>query len=114
MNKMASRYGLECPIARCLDIVGERWTMLIVRDLLRQGPRRFHDLGRSLCGISPNTLSLRLKRLEANGIIERCLYMQHPIRAEYVLTAKGHRLEPILRALSDWGCKHTPSVCKDR
>src|SRR5215468_8118630 len=57
-------YDMHCPIARTLDIVGERWTILILRDLVTGGPRRFQDFERSLSGISPNTLSARLKRLE--------------------------------------------------
>src|SRR5260221_10043492 len=81
-------YGQDCPVARTLDIVGERWTLLILRDLLRQGPRKFQDFEVSLAGIGPNTLSARLKRLEQAEIVERRLYAQHPPRAEYFLTAK--------------------------
>jgi DNA-binding HxlR family transcriptional regulator len=98
---------LHCPVARTLDIVGERWTMLVLRDLLRQGPRKFQDFERSLNGISPNTLSARLKRLEEAGIVERRFYEQHPPRAEYVLTEKGRQLGPVLKALYDWGTRHT-------
>lgn len=100
-------YDMRCPIARTLDIVGERWTMLVLRDLVVDGPRRFQDLERSLIGISPNTLSARLKRLEDAGIVERRFYEQHPPRAEYLLTAKGEELRPVLRALLDWGRRHT-------
>ena len=64
-------YGQDCPVARTLDIVGERWTFLILRDLLRQGPRKFQEFETSLAGIGPNTLSARLKRLEEADIIER-------------------------------------------
>ena len=100
-------YDMRCPIARTLDIVGERWTILILRDLVTGGPRKFQDFERSLAGISPNTLSARLKRLEEAGIIERRFYAQHPPRAEYVLTEKGNGLRPVLRALRDWGERHT-------
>jgi DNA-binding HxlR family transcriptional regulator len=96
-----------CPIARALDVVGERWTILILRDLVRFGPRKFQEFERSLGGISPNTLSARLKRLEEAGIVERRFYEQHPPRAEYVLTAKGEELRPVLRALLTWGERHT-------
>src|ERR1700740_2181464 len=99
---MAPPYDMRCPIARTLDIVGDSWTILILRDLVVQGPRRFQDFERSLSGISPNTLSTRLKRLEDHGIVERRFYEQHPPRAEYVLTAKGSELRPVLRALLDW------------
>jgi DNA-binding HxlR family transcriptional regulator len=97
----------QCPIARTLDVVGDRWTILILRDLVVDGPRKFQDFERSLRGISPNTLSTRLKRLEEAGIIERRFYEQHPPRAEYLLTDKGSEFRPVLRALLEWGQRHT-------
>ena len=100
-------YDMRCPIARTLDIVGERWTILILRDLVTGGPRKFQDFERSLAAISPNTLSARLKRLEEAGIVERRFYEQHPPRAEYLLTQKGEELRPILKTLFDWGQRHT-------
>ena len=100
-------YDMRCPIARSLDIVGERWTILILRDLVTGGARKFQDFERSLVGISPNTLSARLKRLEEAGIVERRSYEQHPPRAEYLLTQKGEELRPILRTLFDWGKRYT-------
>jgi len=104
---MPTPYDMHCPVARTLDIIGERWTILILRDLLIGGPRRFQDFENSLAGISPNTLSARLKRLEEHGIVERRFYEQHPPRAEYVLTDKGRQLGPVLKTLLDWGRKHT-------
>jgi DNA-binding HxlR family transcriptional regulator len=104
---MSTRYNRACPVARTLEIIGDRWTMLIVRDLLLKGPRKFVDFELSLAGISPNTLSARLKILEEAGLIERRFYEQRPPRAEYVLTDKGRELRPTLRALRDWGEKHT-------
>jgi len=95
-----------CPVAAALDIIGERWTLLVVRDLLRLGARRFQDLELSLSGVSPNTLSARLKRLEEAGIVERRFYEEHPPRAEYVLTKKGRALGPIVLALKKWGEKY--------
>ena len=68
----------DCPVAAALEIIGERWTLLIIRDLLRRQARRFQDLELSLEGISPNTLSARLKRLEEAGIVERRFYEEHP------------------------------------
>ena len=97
----------QCPIARSLDVIGERWTILILRELVRSGPRKFQDFALSLGSISPNTLSARLKRLEDTGIVERRFYEQHPPRAEYVLTEKGLELRPVLRALFEWGQRHT-------
>ena len=93
----------DCPVAAALEVIGERWTLLIVRDLLRQQARRFQDFETSLQGISPNTLSARLKRLEEAAIVERRFYEEHPPRAEYVLTEKGRALGPIVLALKKWG-----------
>jgi DNA-binding HxlR family transcriptional regulator len=97
-----------CPVARALDIVGERWTLLILRELALHGPRRFQDFQRRLAGISPNTLSARLKTLEDAGVIERRFYDQHPPRAEYLLTPKGEALRPTLGALRQWGEQYAP------
>src|SRR5262245_33353833 len=104
---MSARYDRHCPVARTLAIIGESWTILILRDLLVEGPRKFHDFERSLAGISPNTLSARLKKLEEHGIVARRFYEEHPPRAEYVLTPKGRELGPVLKALLGWGQKHT-------
>ncbi len=97
----------QCPVARALDIIGERWTLLVLRDMFLFGPRRFQDLQDSLSGIAPNTLSARIKILETSGIIERKLYSEHPPRAEYSLTDKGLALGPALKALKLWGDKYT-------
>ena len=104
---MTVDYTQFCPVARTLDIVGDRWTILILRDLILEGPRKFHDLQGAFPRMSPNTLSTRLKRLEEHGIIERRFYEQHPPRAEYVLTGKGRQLGPVLRTLLEWGQKNT-------
>jgi DNA-binding HxlR family transcriptional regulator len=101
---MARSYGQEgCPVARTLDVIGERWTILVLRDLFQKGPRRFQDLQDSLAGVAPNTLSARLKDLEAKGVIERRLYSEHPPRLEYHLTEKGKSLGPVMQALREWG-----------
>ena len=104
---MSSRYDLKCPVAGALDIIGERWTILILRDLFREGPRKFADFEQSLTGISATTLSARLKKLEQHDILARRFYADHPPRAEYLLTDKGRTLGPILKLLLDWGTKHT-------
>ena len=104
---MAKTYEIsECPVARTLDLIGERWTILLLRDLLLQGPRRFQDFQTSLPGIAPNTLSARLKSLEDHGLVRRQLYNDRPPRLEYVLTDKGKSLGPILKVMRDWGTKH--------
>jgi len=107
MKRASSSYNLKCPVARTLDLIGERWTILILRDLLLAGPCKFQDFQQSLSGISPNTLSARLKKLEEHGVIARRFYEEHPPRAEYVLTDKGRALGPVLKALLGWGQKHT-------
>ena len=107
---MASGYNMKCPIARTLDIVGERWTLLILRDLFLQGPRKFQNFEESLPGISATTLSARLKTLEQHNIVERRFYENHPPRAEYVLTAKGRSLGPILKMMQTWGAKHATAL----
>jgi DNA-binding HxlR family transcriptional regulator len=101
---MARSYKQKsCPVARTLDVIGERWTILILRDLLLKGPRRFQDFQESLAGVAPNTLSARLKDLEVNGLIGRRVYSEHPPRLEYHLTEKGKSLGPVLKALREWG-----------
>jgi len=99
-------HELHCPVARTAAIIGSRWTALILRDLLLRKACRYQELLDSLDGIPPNTLSDRLKMLEAEGVIERRIYEQHPPRAEYVLTAKGRELGPIIGAMRNWGHKH--------
>jgi len=94
----------ECPVAAALDVIGERWSLLILRDLFMHPTRRFQDLLDSL-QVAPNTLSARLATLEREGLVERRLYEQRPPRMEYVLTAKGREVEPVLRVLQAWGQK---------
>jgi len=96
----------DCPVARTLDVIGERWTILMLRDLLLKGPRRFQDFQASLTGVAPNTLSARLKAMEADGLIVGKLYSEHPPRLEYHLTEKGKSLGPVLKALREWGQRH--------
>lgn len=104
---MARSYGQkQCPVARTLDMIGERWTILILRDLFLHGARRYQDFQESLSGLAPNTLSARLKSLERHNLIERKLYSEHPPRLEYHLTEKGRSLGPIVKALRDWGRKN--------
>lgn len=104
---MAKSYEIpDCPVARTLDLVGERWTILLLRDLLLQGPRRFQDFQSSLPGVAPNMLSARLKAMEDNGLIRRQLYSERPPRVEYLLTDKGKSMGPIVKAMREWGTKH--------
>jgi DNA-binding HxlR family transcriptional regulator len=103
---MPRKYRLKCPVARTLDIIGDRWTMLILGDLLLYKTRRFQDFETTLPGLTPSVLSARLKDLESNSIIASCKYTDHPPRLEYFLSPKGRELRPILQALKKWGEKH--------
>lgn len=94
----------SCSVARALEVVGERWTMLIVRDAFL-GVRRFEDFQRRL-GIARNILTTRLQRLCEVGVLERREYQNRPLRHEYRLTAAGRDLWPALDALRGWGDRH--------
>ena len=96
--------GQNCSIARALEVIGERWTLLIVRDVFL-GRRRFDQLQESL-GIARNVLTDRLNRLVEEGILERVPYSERPVRYEYRLTSKGLELNVALTALRQWGDKH--------
>jgi DNA-binding HxlR family transcriptional regulator len=102
---MRKRYDQACPVAKTLEVIGDRWTLLVVRDLL-PGRRRFQDLLASLPGIAPNILSDRVKLMEEHGLIARHFYSEHPPRAEYELTDKGKELGVIVGALAAWGSRH--------
>lgn len=101
-------YDLPCPIANALDIIGDRWTLLILRDLFL-GRRRYRDLQDSLAGIPPTLLTERLRLLETEGIIMRQIYSDSPLRADYTLAPKGRELAGVMLALARWGEQHYPS-----
>ncbi|MBS0561306.1 MAG: helix-turn-helix transcriptional regulator [Proteobacteria bacterium] len=96
----------DCSIARTLDIVGDKWTLLIVRDLLWHGKQTFQALQDSAEGVPSNILADRLKRLESWGLIRREPYQQRPVRYAYHLTDQGRSLEPILLQIMAWGRAH--------
>jgi DNA-binding HxlR family transcriptional regulator len=98
-------YGQRCPVAKTLELVGDRWTLLLVRDLL-DGTRRFQDFQTGLPGLAPNILSDRLKLMEEHGLVARRFYSEHPPRAEYELTDKGRELGVVIGALAAWGSRH--------
>jgi DNA-binding HxlR family transcriptional regulator len=97
-------YGDACTIARALDVVGERWALLVVRELLF-GPQRFSDLRRALAGASSNMLTDRLRELEANGVVARRRLPAPAASSVYELTPSGRELEPVLHALGNWGSR---------
>jgi DNA-binding HxlR family transcriptional regulator len=100
-------YNDLCPIARALDVVGERWALLVVRELLF-GPQRFSDLRGALPGVSSNLLTDRLRELEARGVVHRRSLPPPAASSVYELTDRGHRLEPVLDALGEWGAAESP------
>ena len=104
-------YGTQqdCPVARTLDLVGDRWTMLILRDL-SWGRRRYSALLESLKGISTNLLSDRLKKLEEAEVVVAVPYSAHPPRSDYKLTAKGNAFLPVLVALRNYGEEWEPQA----
>ena len=92
----------SCAVAACAEIIGAKWTALLVHDL-SEGPRRFSELEHSCAGISPRTLSERLRALEDEGIVERQSYAESPPRVEYALTPKGEALLPIVEEMRRFG-----------
>jgi DNA-binding HxlR family transcriptional regulator len=94
--------GTDCPVCATADIICGKWTVLVIRDLA-DGRKRFGELERSLAGISPRTLSLRLRALEEQGIVDRRTFPEVPPRVEYTLTPKGHALLPIIEDMRSFG-----------
>lgn len=105
-------YGQLCGIATALDLIGDRWTLLVLRDLLL-GPLRFGDLAEGLPGIGTNTLAARLRHLEASGVVGRRLLPMPDRGTVYELTTYGRELEPILLALGRWGTKSMGRLAPD-
>ncbi len=95
----------RCPVACTLDVLGDKWTLLVVRDLMR-GKQRYAEFEASAEGIPTNILADRLKRLAAAGLIRARRYSQHPPRVAYTLTPKGEDLRPVMRAMAEWGVRH--------
>jgi DNA-binding HxlR family transcriptional regulator len=100
---------IGCPVARTAELIGNKWTPLIIRDLA-DGCKRFSELERSLRGISPKTLSERLKRLEEHTVIARHCFAEVPPRVEYRLTEKGHALLPVIETMREFGREWLPDT----
>jgi DNA-binding HxlR family transcriptional regulator len=98
-----------CPVANALDVVGDRWTLLVIRDLF-QGKRRFGDFLASPEKVPTNILAERLKRLEAAGLVATQPYSEHPPRFEYHLTERGRTLAPVVDAVAAWGLAQFPGT----
>jgi DNA-binding HxlR family transcriptional regulator len=101
-----------CPVCRTAEIVCGKWTLLVIRDLA-DGRSRFCELERSLAGISPRTLSLRLRGLEEEGIVERQTFPEVPPRVEYVLTPKGRALVPLIEDMRAYGRRWLGADCDE-
>ncbi len=99
---MSALSNSRCPVCRTADVVCGKWTLLVIRDLA-DGSSRFCELERSLEGISPRTLSLRLRALEEEGIVARNTYPEVPPRVEYALTEKGQALVPLIEDMRRYG-----------
>jgi DNA-binding HxlR family transcriptional regulator len=111
MDRMAA--DETCPVCRTAEIVCGKWTLLLVRDLA-EGCSRFCELERSLAGISPRTLSLRLRALEEEGILARQTFAEVPPRVEYALTAKGRALLPLIEDMRAYGERWLGLDCEER
>ncbi len=101
-----------CPVANALDLVGDKWTLLVVRDLMFLGKRRYGELAQSAEGIPSNILADRLKRLEELGLVSKKAYQQNPVRHEYHLTPMGGDLLPVLKEMIRWANKHIPGTAR--
>ena len=108
---MKPRYDIPCNIAQSLNIIGDRWTLLVVHEILK-GHTMFNELKKALNGISSNLLSERLKYLEEQGLIQTELYSQHPPRYRYTLTQSGEELEDVFNSLIIWGSHHLTNCYK--
>ena len=106
-------YSQYCAVAKALDVVGDRWTLLIARELLLQGGCRYTDLQHGLPGIATNLLSERLRELEEHGLVDRRAAPPPVATTLYELTDAGRELEPILRALGRWGARFMPEPTGD-
>jgi DNA-binding HxlR family transcriptional regulator len=101
---MSAASNSQCPVCRTAEVVCGKWTLLVIRDLA-EGSSRFCELERSLEGISPRTLSLRLRALEEEGVVERHTFPEVPPRVEYALTEKGEALVPLVEDMRRYGTR---------
>lgn len=99
----------ECPITNALEVLGDKWTLIVIRDLFA-GKRTYSEFQQSAEGIPTNILAERLKRLEASCIVKKLPYQEKPVRYEYLLTKQGKGLADVLTALKDWGLEYIPGT----
>ena len=93
----------ECPVATCVQLIGNKWKLLIIRNLVYNGTQRFGDFIKSIPAISKKVLTDNLRALENDGLVEREVFAEVPPRVEYTLSVLGKSLKPIFDAMSDWG-----------
>jgi DNA-binding HxlR family transcriptional regulator len=107
MNTSTPKYRSECALSSALDVIGDKWSLIVVRDMC-MNKTKYGDFLSSSEGIPTNILANRLRRLEADGIVEKKPYQLKPLRYEYFLTVKGANLLPVLQQLAIWAHKHVP------
>ncbi|WP_375202447.1 winged helix-turn-helix transcriptional regulator [Hyphococcus sp.] len=111
MSKTPDFKRSPCPLAVTLDIVGDKWSLIVIRDLFR-GVSRYSDFLKSPEDMTTNILADRLKRLEEHGLISKSAYQENPVRHEYALTKKGRALGPVLREIVHWANAYYPGTIK--
>ena len=102
---ISNKKNLECPVATTINLIGNKWKLLIIRDLLN-GTKRFGELRKSLTGISQRVLTENLRELETDGLLNRKVFAEVPPRVEYSLNDTGLSLKPIIETMADWGTKY--------
>lgn len=102
---ISNKKNLDCPVATTINLIGNKWKLLIIRDLLN-GTRRFGELRKSLTGISQRVLTENLRELETDGLLNRKVFAEVPPRVEYSLNDTGLSLKPIIETMAEWGTKY--------
>ena len=102
---ISNKKNLDCPVATTINLIGNKWKLLIIRDLLN-GTRRFGELRKSLTGISKRVLTENLRELETDGLLNRKVFAEVPPRVEYSLNDTGLSLKPIIETMAEWGTKY--------
>lgn len=103
----------SCPIEHTVDLIGHKWKVLILRNLMNNGIQRFNELNKGIEGISQKMLTQQLRQMETDGLIRRKIYPEVPPKVEYSLTELGQTLKPVLDAMSHWGMEHINSGILD-
>lgn len=111
LQEHLERYGMKCcPIDNSLKIIGKKFTLHIIRNMILLKQNKFNEFLKSIEGMSTKTLSIRLEEMENNGLISRIVVSERPIQVRYYLTEKSKELEPILKLLAEFSMKHTPKT----